>query len=89
MPTNRPRHVITETDSISHALKDAAIRWPEDSGSRSKLLARLIDEGHRSLLNEDEDKLEVRREAITQTSGALTGAFGPGYLKDLREDWRD
>lgn len=89
MPTNRPRHVVTETDSISHALNDAAVRWPEDSGSRSRLLLRLIHEGHRSLLDESADQNEARRDAITRTSGALTGAFGPGYLEDLREDWPD
>jgi hypothetical protein len=26
-------------------------------------------------------------EAIARTSGSLTGAFEPGYLERLREDW--
>ena len=28
-----------------------------------------------------------RREAIRRTSGALSGAYEPGYLDRLRQDW--
>ena len=87
MPTSRPRHVVTETDNVSVAIDDAALRWPEDRASRSRLLLRLIQEGHRALLDEREREIAARREAITRTGGSLTGAFGAGYLKDLRKDW--
>lgn len=30
MPTARPRHMLTETDEVADALRDAAHRWPED-----------------------------------------------------------
>jgi hypothetical protein len=87
MPTTRPRLVITETDPVARALDDAAVRWPADRASRAKLLMRLVEEGHRALLEERRQLVFARREAINRTSGALTESYGPGYLKKLREDW--
>jgi hypothetical protein len=87
MPTTRPRHVITETEQIVQALDDAARRWPADRDNRAKLLAHLVEEGHRAVLSELERDISARRDAVARTSGALTGAYGEGYLADLREDW--
>lgn len=87
MPTTRPRHVITETEDVARALDDAAKRWPEDRSSRKKLLLRLVREGHQVALVEQERQIAERREAVTRTSGALTGAYGDNYLAELREDW--
>lgn len=87
MPTTRPRHVVTETDTVARALDDAAVRWPADRASRAKLLMRLVEEGHRVLVEEREQVVSARRDAIARTSGALTESFGPGYLEDLRGDW--
>ena len=81
MPTQRPRHMITETDEVARALDHAARRWPGEP--RSKLLLHLIEEGERAL----EDQVDRKREVILRTSGAFTGAFGPGYLDELRKDW--
>jgi hypothetical protein len=50
-------------------------------------LMRLVEEGHRALLEERRQLVFARREAINRTSGALTESYGPGYLKKLREDW--
>lgn len=86
MPTTRPRHTVTETEDVARALDDAARRWP-DVRSRSQLLLQLLAEGHASLRREDAEETERRREAIRRTSGILTGAFDPGYLSDLRDDW--
>jgi hypothetical protein len=33
------------------------------------------------------DDRTARRRAIEATTGSLGGAFGPGYLNDLRQDW--
>ena len=86
MPTARPRHVITETDDVARALDDAARRWPEER-SRSKLVLRLLAEGHRAVKADHEDGVEARRAAVLRTSGALAGAYGPNYREDLRADW--
>jgi len=36
---------------------------------------------------EREFAVERRRAAIAKACGALTGAYGPGYLEELREEW--
>jgi hypothetical protein len=87
VPTTRPRHLITETDRVMEALDQAARRWPEDQGSRSKLLLHLVEEGYQVLLDDGAARRQARLEAIRRTSGALTGTYGVGYLDDLREEW--
>jgi hypothetical protein len=81
--------VITETDALAAALDEAARRWPEDAGSRSRLLLRLIEIGRAQLVGERANEIEARRRAIRETSGALAGAFPAGYLADLRRDWAE
>ena len=87
MPTTRRRHLITETEQVVLALDEAAKRWPAESGNRAKLLLRLLEEGHRAVVGQRERAIRERQEAVTRTSGALTGDYGEGYLDELREDW--
>jgi hypothetical protein len=87
MPTSRPRHTITETDEVARALDEAARRWPRDRHARGKLLQRLVVEGYEALRDHGARAAAVRREAVAQTSGALTGDYGDGYLDDLRSEW--
>lgn len=87
MPTDRPRHTITETDEIAQALDEAAVRWPDDRDSRARLLARLVREGRRAASDRLSSDAEARREAIRATSGALTGVYPHDYLESLRRDW--
>jgi hypothetical protein len=88
MPPRRPRHVVTETEQIARALDDAARHWPADRGNRTKLLARLVEEGHRAVLRQREHDAAARRAAIDRAGGVLTGAYGGDYLAQLREDWQ-
>ncbi len=87
MPTTRRRHVITETEQVARALDDAARRWPEERDNRPRLLLHLLEEGHRAVTGQQRHRSEDRRNAVARTSGALTGAYGEGYLTKLREDW--
>ena len=89
MPTTRPRLTITETDEVAAALDAAARRWPEEKGSRSRLLVRLVDEWRRRADDDERVRLEERRRAIAETAGSATGLFPPGYPEELRKDWPD
>lgn len=86
MPTARPRHVITETDPVARALDAAAKRWPEGRDQRTKLVVHLL-EGDRAITKDASDKAAARRDALRRTSALLSGAYGPRYLEELREDW--
>ncbi len=87
MPTTRPRHLITESDQVAQALDDAARCWPADSGNRAKLLLHLVEEGHRAVVGQQKSEVRERRNAVSRTSGGLTGLYGQEYLNELREDW--
>lgn len=87
MPTTRPRYSVTETDEVARALDDAARRWPQDANARSRLLQRLIHEGHQSVLEQVARRHLHRRDAIQRTRGALTGVYGVKYLDKLRDEW--
>jgi hypothetical protein len=79
MPTDKPRHMITEDDAV-HA---AAQRWPDIKDRPSELLQRLIGEGHRAL----RESAEARHAAVEATVGAGTCTYGENYLAELREEW--
>lgn len=75
--------MITETDEVSAALADAAVRWPQLRNRPGELLQRLIAEGHRAIRN----TADARRAAVMATSGVLTGVYGEDYITELREEW--
>ena len=81
VPTTRRRYMITETDDVSDALAAAAARWPDQPPA--ELLRRLVAEGHAALCA----SVAAERAAVEQTSGTLTGVYGPGYLDGLRDEW--
>jgi len=85
MPTTRPRHQITETPEVQHALDLAAQRWPRES--RSKLLVRLLRTGSATLERERGEAVRSRLTAIEASSGKYADVFGEDYLAELRQDW--
>ncbi len=87
VPTTRPRHTLTETDQLAAALDAAARRWPEEAGSRSRLLLRLVEAGERAIGDEREHHRARRRAAVERTHGQFRGVYGPGYLAAMRDEW--
>lgn len=85
MPTTRPRHQVTETPEVAHALDLAARRWPGEP--RARLLMRLVRFGSAELEREDAATERRRREAVDSTSGRYAEAFAEDHLARLREDW--
>jgi len=85
MPTDRPRHQVTETPEVAHALDVAARRWPGES--RSKLLVRLVHAGASVLEDAGSETTRKRLAAVAASSGKYQDAFSERYLTDLRDDW--
>jgi hypothetical protein len=85
MPTTRPRHFVTESDELASALDEAALRWP--GLSRSQLIVRLALEGRSRIEESIEADRRARLARLRQHAGAGSGAYGDGYLDDLRGDW--
>ncbi len=85
MPTARPRHQVTETPDVAHALDIAARRWPGEP--RSKLLLRLLQAGSSTLEQERSEAARVRLRAVDATSGKYADLFPDDYVAQLREDW--
>ena len=71
---------------MAAALDAAAARWPAVR-SRRELLLLLVEEGREVIDRNRGDELARRRDAVRRTSGALTGAYEPGDLERLRDDW--
>jgi hypothetical protein len=87
VPTNHRRHAITETDDIKKALDIARRARPDLAEKPGALLRQLILVGGNTLAHDHAAAADKRRQAVEKTSGALAGAFGTDYLKELREDW--
>ena len=87
VPTIRPRHVITETDELAHALDAAAARWPEIAGNRTALLKRMIREATEELARGEAARIAERNTTIATLAGSLTGAWPAGLRDELRNEW--
>jgi hypothetical protein len=77
--------MVTETDELAAALDAAAVRHP--GLGRAQLLTRLALEGHAGAQRIQENRRRRRLDALRAHSGSMTGAYGPGYLDRLREEW--
>ncbi|MGL4744105.1 MAG: hypothetical protein ACRCXL_06905 [Dermatophilaceae bacterium] len=85
MPTSRPRHQVTETPDVAHALDLAARRWPREP--RSRLLLPQVEAGSRAVEEERIIAAQRRQSVIDATSGRYADAFPDDYLTALHRDW--
>jgi hypothetical protein len=67
------------------ASSTAAARYP--GLSRAQLLTRLALEGHEAAQQAQGERRRHRLAVLRAHSGRLTGAYGPRYLDQLREEW--
>jgi hypothetical protein len=79
--------MVTETDEVAAALDIAAERWPEEAGSRTRLLLRLVQVGRQHVVEEQRSAVGARLVALLQLHGSLSACYPQGYLDQLREDW--
>ncbi|OLT53979.1 hypothetical protein [Cellulosimicrobium sp. CUA-896] len=84
MPTVKPRHAITETESVARALAVARRRWPGEPAT--KLLTHLIEEGASAVEREEADDRADHRRAVAALT-TLGDYYPDGYLDDVRAGW--
>lgn len=86
MPTTKPRHAITETESIAHALQVARRRWPGQPATR--LLAQLIEEGALAVERDDAGTRAEHERAVADLA-TLADYYPDGYLDNIRDGWSE
>ena len=84
MPTTKPRHAITETESVARALSVARRRWPGQPETR--LLTRLIDVGA-SVVEREDAALCAEHEHAVAALAELSRYYPEEYLDDVRAGW--
>ena len=87
MPTQRPRHMVTETEDLSRALDEAARVWPEMADQRAQLLRRLIDIGMDEFSADVARSKEARQATVRGLAGTMTGTWPANWRKELLEEW--
>ena len=87
MPTNRPRHMITETDQIGADLTAAAKVWPELAGQRTLLLRKVLEVGFATVELQANEKIKGRLAKVQKLAGSMDGVWPADWRKELAEDW--
>jgi hypothetical protein len=86
MPTQRTRHMITESAELSESLDQAADHWP-DCKSRAELLRLLIEEGSRSLLFNAETVRSKRLDALRSFQELSAGMWPTNFDEQRKSEW--
>lgn len=88
MPTKNPRTHITHTPQVARALQVARTRWPNED-RESVLILHLLDEGARSIEENQALANERRTAHVRRIAGKYTNLYGEGYLEEIREGWAE
>lgn len=87
MPTARARHMITETDQISHGLSQAAKKWPELAEHRTLLLRKIIEAGLQAISLDETSRAQKRLTSVKKIAGSMDGVWPTNWKEELAEDW--
>lgn len=79
--------MITETDSLSRALDEARVLWPEVADERSKLLQKILAEGIEVIYLRAENNRTDKERTILRIAGSLTGVWPQGWREELVNEW--
>ena len=88
MPTQRARHMITESDELSASLDKAAGLWP-DCKSRTELLRLLIEEGSKALVLKADNVATQRMAALQSLQKIGTGLWPTDFDKQRKSEWQE
>jgi len=87
MPTQRTRHMITESDELSACLDKAANRWP-NCKSRTELLRLVIEEGSKALLLQADAVKAQRMAALLNLQKIGTGLWPADFDEQRKSEWQ-
>lgn len=87
MPTNRHRHMITETENVAQALEVAAEAWPEHRGDKGALLKMLLATGKESLESKKQLQRIMRIQAIQEAANKFEGVWPSNWREEVQGEW--
>lgn len=87
MPTQRKRHMITESDRITQALDAVAARWPELANDPSQQLRRVLEIGIEQLLAETAAIRAERTAVLGKIAGSMPEVWPSNWREELRDEW--
>jgi hypothetical protein len=90
MPTDRPRHMVTETPEIAARLDLAARLYPELAGQRKALLLRLTELGERALRAQEPgggDRRAAAKQALLDRTSRISDADADEMLAARETGW--
>jgi len=77
--------MVTHTAQVQQALEIGFAKWP--GASTAECLARLAVAGAASLDEKRTADTAEWKSKVFAGAGLLSGAYGPGYLDEIRDGW--
>lgn len=79
--------MITESDQLAAAIDRAAQVCPDLTGERADLLRYIIDRGIETIDAERQKAAQVRKKAIMEVAGSLSGVWPENWREEMRAGW--
>jgi hypothetical protein len=79
--------MITESDQLADALREAGHLWPDLRDDRGALVRRILGAGIETILSQRDERESARRGAIHQIAGSMTGIWPRDWRQELLDEW--